>query len=95
MLDCVFYLIVNASRVYIIYRFIGIFFEKENVKAEISRYYFWFYVGNSAAYLLIQNDIVNLLINLGGLLFITLLGYKGSGQKDSGGHTESWSGSYC
>lgn len=78
MLDCVFYLIVNASRVYIIYRFIGIFFEKENVKAEISRYYFWFYVGNSAAYLLIQNDIVNLLINLGGLLFITLLGYKGS-----------------
>lgn len=78
MLNCVFYLIVNAVRVYIIYRFIGIFFEKENRRKGIFWCYFLFYIFSSTGNLVIQKDIVNLLINFGGLILITLLGYRGS-----------------
>lgn len=78
MLDYGFYLIVNAMRVYIIYRFIGIFFEKAYRNKGIWWYYFLFYVLNSIGNLMIDIDVINLLINFGGLFLIALLGYRGS-----------------
>lgn len=78
MLDNTFYLIVNAVRIYVIYRFIGLFFEAEDRKKWTPLYYISFFVINSITNLFCGIDIVNLIINFGGLLLIVLIGYKGN-----------------
>lgn len=78
MPEVIFYLLLNAFRVYIMYRFVGLFFGHERRKKWLAYSYFTLYVINSAEYLLLKNDIVNFTINLSGLLFIIMLGYWGS-----------------
>ena len=78
MPEVIFYLLLNGFRVYIMYRFIGLFFEHDRQKKWLAYSYFALYVINSLEYLLLKNDIVNFIINLSGLLFIIMLGYSGS-----------------
>ena len=78
MLDNTFYLIINAVRIYVIYRFIGLFFEAEDRKKRAPFYYILFYIFNSITNLFCGADIINLLINFGGLLLIVVTGYKGN-----------------
>lgn len=76
--DSIFYLFLNAFRIYIIYRFIGLFFEDNAKRAWAPCLYFLFYLFNSLEYIFINIDIVNLSVNFVGLLLITLIGYRGS-----------------
>lgn len=78
MLEIGFYLLLNAFRVYILYRFSRLFFKEENQKKWLPFGYVLFYIANSAGYLLLSNDTVNLLVNVGGLLLTVLFGYIGS-----------------
>lgn len=78
MPEVIFYLLLNGFRVYILYRFFGLFFEDNKQKQLLPFGYFIFYVINSIGYLVLSNDIANLFINIGGLLIIIILGYQGS-----------------
>lgn len=78
MPEVIFYLLLNGFRVYIMYRFIGLFFEHDRQKKWLACVYFIFYVFNSIGYLILSNDTVNLAINIGGLLLVIILGYKGN-----------------
>lgn len=76
--ETVFYLLLNAFRVYIMYRFSRLFFDDSRQKKCLSFVYFVFYVANSMGYVILDNDMVNLAINIGGLLLVILLGYRGN-----------------
>lgn len=78
MVEIIFYLLLNAFRVYIMFRFSGLFFENSNKRRWLAYGYLTFYVINSLEYLLLNNDWVNLVINIGGFLLIIMLGYQGS-----------------
>lgn len=78
MLEAIFYLLLNAFRVYILYRFVGLFFEKNNHKKWVPGGYIIFYILNSVGYLLLNNEMLNISINISSLLLIILLGYQGS-----------------
>ncbi len=78
MLEIGFYLLLNAFRVYIMYRFSKLFFKEESQKKWLPYAYIAFCMANSAGYLLLNNDMVNLIVNIGGLLFIILFGYIGN-----------------
>lgn len=76
--EIIFYLLLNAFRVYIIYRFVGLFFEKKNHKKWLPVGYIIFYVLNSVGYLLLNNAALNVVINTSSLLLIIIIGYQGS-----------------
>lgn len=78
MLEIGFYLLLNAFRVYILYRFSKLFFKEESQKKWLPYGYITIYIANSVGYLVLNNDTVNLMVNIGGLLLIILLGYIGS-----------------
>ncbi len=78
MLEVIFYLLLNLLRVYIMYRFFGLFFEQSRKKKGLSYSYLMFYVVNSLEYLFLNNDWINLIINIGGFLLIVMLGYQSS-----------------
>lgn len=78
MPEVIFYLLLNAFRVYIMYRFVGLFFGHERQKKWLACVYFIFYMINSSGYLILNNDMVNLAINIGGLLLVIILGYQGN-----------------
>lgn len=75
--EIVFYLLLNAFRVYIVYRFVELFFVKNNHKKWLQSSYIIFYIINSITYLLLNNDTINIAINICSLLFIIFLGYQG------------------
>ena len=77
MAESIFYLILNGLRTYILYRFIGLFFEKGKQKTGILYGYAIYYLFNCVGYLLLKNDLVNLLTNTVGLLLVVLLCYQG------------------
>lgn len=73
----VFYLVLNAFRIYILIRFFDLFLKQGRAK-------WWIYVScavyfavNSAGYLIINNDKLNLMLNVGGMMIIALTGYQG------------------
>lgn len=77
MTGTVFYLILNAFRIYIFIRFFDFFLKQGRAK-------WWIYVScaiyfavNSAGYLIINNDKLNLMLNVGGAMIIVLAGYQG------------------
>lgn len=78
MLEVIFYLLLNMFRIYIMYRFVGLFFERSRQRKWLLYGYLVFYVVNSLTYLFLNIDWINLAINIGGLLLVTELGYQGS-----------------
>ncbi len=77
VLEVVFYLLLNAFRVYIMYRFLGLFFEHSKQKTWLPYSFIILYLINSVAYLLLNNEQINLVINISGLLTINIMGYLG------------------
>ena len=73
-----FYLLVNAFRVYILYRFLGLFLKQKISKRRLFCCYAFFFLINSAGYLFLSSDMVNLLTNFIGLLLVVRAGYEGS-----------------
>lgn len=73
-----FYLLINALRVYIMYRFSRLFFDGSSRKKCLPFVYLAFYAANSAGYVAFDNATVNLAINVGGLLLVILSGYQGN-----------------
>lgn len=78
ILEIGFYLLINACRIYIMYRFSRLFFGQEKQKRWLMHSYIAFYVANSMEYIVLNNDTVNLVVNIGGLLIIIICGYEGS-----------------
>lgn len=78
MLEIGFYLLPNAFRVYILYRFSKLFFKEESQKKWLKCSYIVFYIANSVGHLVLNNDIVNLVINIGGFFTVIIIGYEGS-----------------
>lgn len=78
MPEVIFYLLLNAFRVYIMYRFFSLFFEDDKQKKWLTYGYFLLFLINSIVYLFFNNELVNLVINVGGLLIINIFGYLGS-----------------
>jgi len=69
------YLGANLFRIYVMYRFANAFLEKKNTNwSELIAYALYFVI-NSAAYLLITNNLINLITNMVPFLAITFL-YK-------------------
>lgn len=78
MLETIFYLLLNLFRVYIMYRFVGLFFERSKQKKGLLYGYLVFYTVSSFESLFLQNDWINLVTNIGGFLLVTILMYQGS-----------------
>lgn len=78
MLETIFYLLLNLFRVYIMYRFVGLFFERSKQKKGLLYGYLVFYAVSSFESLFLQNDWINLVTNIGGFLLVTILMYQGS-----------------
>lgn len=78
MIDSIFYLCLNALRTYTIYRFVSLFFDKQFQRKNTIIGYLIYFIINSSCYLLINKDILNLLTNVGGLMFVILFLYRGS-----------------
>ncbi len=73
-LDTLFYLLLNAFRVYVMYRFIHVFFEKRKTSGIVEFLCFaGYYAINSMAYLLYENAILNIFSNIIPFFLITLL----------------------
>lgn len=78
MMYAAFYLMSNAFRTYVIYKFMSIFFEKEGVNHGLEIFlYVCFFGGMSAIYLKWDIPALNMLGNIVGLLFMTKV-YKES-----------------
>ena len=73
-----FYLMTNVFRVYILYRFFGLFLKQKASKRRLLCCYVSLFLINSAGYLFLASDMINLLTNMAGLLLAVLAGYKGS-----------------
>lgn len=73
-----FYLLVNAFRIYIFYRLFGLFLKQKTSKKRLFCCYAFFFLINSAGYLFLSRDMVNLLTNLTGFLIVVSVGYEGS-----------------
>lgn len=78
MIEVLFYLFLNALRIYTIHRFVGLFFHKSSQRRFMAYYYLAYYVVNSAAYLLVDFDKLNLAINVFGLLLVVIVSYEGN-----------------
>lgn len=78
MIELAFYLFLNALRVYILYRFVGLFFHKASQRKCTQYCYLVYYAINCAVYLLVDFDKLNLTVNVLGLLSVVLLSYEGS-----------------
>ena len=75
--ETILYLFLNVFRVYIFYRFFGLFYEKSRQRKWVPFGYLLYYLINSACYLIIDYDKLNLILTLVSFLLIVLLGYKG------------------
>lgn len=75
--EAILYLCLNAFRIYIIYRFFGLFYEKSKQRKWLVWGYLFYYFINSFCYLAINYDKLNLWLNIVTLLVIGLLGYEG------------------
>ncbi|HBB28381.1 MAG TPA: hypothetical protein DC000_03855, partial [Clostridiales bacterium] len=65
------YLATNLFRIYVLYKFLGIFFEKTHIKNGLQLFlYLLYYISNSSLYLIFSNPFINLISNL--LLFFLL-----------------------
>lgn len=68
------YLISNAFRMFVIYRFMNIFFETEKVMLSRQFFYYMIYFSlNSSTHLLLKNPNVNLFTNILLLYFLTFV----------------------
>lgn len=71
------YLTTNLFRIYILYKFLGIFFDRTHVKSGLEIFmYIMYYIFNSSLYLIFSNPFINLISNL-LLFFILTFIYKG------------------
>ncbi|MCM1126344.1 MAG: ATP-binding protein [Lachnospiraceae bacterium] len=77
MAGTAFYLILNAFRIYIFIRFFNLFLKRSRSKQWIFISCAIYFAVNSAGYLFINNDKLNLILNIGGALIIALAGYQG------------------
>lgn len=75
--EAILYLCLNAFRIYIIYRFFGLFYEKSKQRKWLIWGYPLYFFLNSFCYLIFNYDKLNLWLNLVLLLLIALLGYEG------------------
>ncbi len=73
-----FYLMTNVFRVYILYRFFGLFLKQKASKRRLLCCYVSLFLINSAGYLFLASDMINLLTNMAGLFLAVLAGYQGS-----------------
>jgi signal transduction histidine kinase len=70
-IDNLLYLVTNIFRIYVLFRFVGIFFKREYTSGKIEMTAFIaYYIINSSAYLFFANVFINLASNL--LLFFVL-----------------------
>ena len=81
MLEISSYLILNALRTYLLYRFVSLFFEEYQKNKYVLFEYVVYFLINSVEYLCHNSDIINILISIGGLFFVIFTGYKGSFQR--------------
>lgn len=81
MLEISSYLILNALRTYLLYRFVSLFFEEYQENKYVLFEYVVYFLINSVEYLCHNSDIINILISIGGLFLVIFTGYKGSFQR--------------
>lgn len=77
MTGTVFYLILNAFRIYIFIRFFDLFLKQGRAKWWIFVSCAIYFAVNSAVYLFVNIDRLTLAINVFGMLIIALAGYQG------------------
>lgn len=78
MMNDLFYLVLNAFRIYIIYRFIGLFFDSDSQRHWTKFAYIFYFTLNSSMYFLLESAIINLIVNVVCLFLIIMIGYQGS-----------------
>lgn len=66
MIELLFYLFLNALRIYIMQRFVRLFFYKETYRKCMPYCYLAYYVINCTAYLFLGVDRLNLAVNILG-----------------------------
>lgn len=78
VLNNLFYLLLNAFRIYVMYRFIGLFFDRDSIKPWVVWAYAAYFAINSSMYLLLESAIINIIVNVICLFLIIMTGYRGS-----------------
>lgn len=81
MIELLFYLFLNALRIYIMQRFVRLFFYKETYRKCMPYCYLAYYVINCTAYLFLGVDRLNLAVNILGLLSAVLVSYEGNWKR--------------
>lgn len=82
MTQDILYLFSNGVRVYVLYRFFGLFLGKKRISSKaVSLVYAAFYCCNSGLHLLFGNPIFNLALNIGGCLIITAFYWDKAAKK--------------
>ena len=76
-----FYLLLDAFRVYALYRFMGIFFDKDSEKSYTYILYFCYFAVHSLCYLCLDFNSINLAVNWAALFLVVKTGYEGGGQR--------------
>ncbi|MBD5473796.1 MAG: GHKL domain-containing protein [Lachnospiraceae bacterium] len=81
MIESLFYLFLNAFRIYIMHRFINLFFDKSMQKKRMPYCYAAYYIINCTVYLFMNSNVLNLLVSIIGLLLVVIFSYEGSGKR--------------
>lgn len=81
MIESLFYLFLNAFRIYIMHRFINLFFDKSMQKKRMPYCYVAYYIINCTVYLFMNSNVLNLLVSIIGLLLVVIFSYEGSGKR--------------